>query len=393
MTEGLFSVVIAHYNQPKYINTALKSVLEQDYESIELVIADDASTKIDLDAIKAFIEEHKRENLVNVVYSINEKNLGTVKSLNRAVKKSSGEFILCFAADDALANASVVSNFKAGFDAAEEDVYMISAQCAMMDLDLEEKFEDYIKPWFGTEFNPMSAMEQYKVFCNRCVLGFGGTAMKREMFDRFGFFNENYTYVEDWSYYLHLTRNGGRIRYIGFDALLHRDGGISHHAPGHFPPHVVEYRYDITKIFEAEVLPYLNQFDFAFVCQILGCYEEERGVYYYSGGKKKTMSGRKLSAMFPRYYIRKRLQPYTSTWRGTVKALEATKLLLILLIGCAVGTAVMPGVLGQIFYAAEQVFGVCALFTMGCAAMIVLLRLAMAMRRGAMKILGGVKRK
>ena len=105
MSDSLFSVIVLHYNQPRYVLAALESVLSQDYSNIEIVFADDASTAIELVEIKNYIEEHKGSNIKNVVYSINEENVGTVKTVNRAVKKCSGEHVLFFAADDALCNS------------------------------------------------------------------------------------------------------------------------------------------------------------------------------------------------------------------------------------------------------------------------------------------------
>ena len=69
-----FSIIVLHYNQPRYVFTALDSVLNQNYENIELIFADDASTTINLEKIQAYIEEHKNNNIKTVIYSINEEN-------------------------------------------------------------------------------------------------------------------------------------------------------------------------------------------------------------------------------------------------------------------------------------------------------------------------------
>jgi glycosyltransferase involved in cell wall biosynthesis len=70
MKNSLFSVILLHYNQPRYVLTALQTILSQDYENIELVFADDASVAIDLEQIQAYIEQHKGDNIQNIIDSV-----------------------------------------------------------------------------------------------------------------------------------------------------------------------------------------------------------------------------------------------------------------------------------------------------------------------------------
>ena len=46
MDTPLVSVILATYNGSKYLSEAIHSVLAQDYQNIELIIIDDASTDI-----------------------------------------------------------------------------------------------------------------------------------------------------------------------------------------------------------------------------------------------------------------------------------------------------------------------------------------------------------
>lgn len=393
MNNSLFSVIVLHYNQPRYVLTALDSVLSQNYSNIEIVFADDASTSIELEEIKKYIEENKGSNIKNVVYSINEENIGTVETVNRAVKNCSGEHILFFAADDALCNASVISNFKRAFDKADEDVYMISSQCYMMDIDLEEKIENFVKPTSAASFNKLSAIEQYKVFCKSCFLAIGATAMRRDMFDKFGFFNEEYKFVEDWSYFLHLTRNGGIIRYVDFEGLLHRDGGVSHFtAEGELPPHVLAYKYDMVKIFEIEILPYLKQFEPRIIERTLNWYASEKKGYELAGGKQKTKSIMELVLMFPSFYIQSALLPITRDWQWMMRMVRAAAYIALVYIGCLVAClTTSEGVVGTIFSIAYLCFGIALLVAVYCAFGIVLIKLGLTVLRNIKKILRRIK--
>lgn len=392
MNDSLFSVIVLHYNQPRYVTTALDSVLSQDYDSIELVFADDASTAIELEEIKSYIEEHKGSNIKNVVYSINGENVGTVKTVNRAVKRCSGEHILFFAADDALCNPSVISNFKKAFDKAEEDVYMISSQCYMMDINLEKKLENFVTPTAAASFNKLSAKEQYKVFCKSCFLAIGATAMRRDMFDKFGFFNEDYKFVEDWSYFLHLTRNGGSIKYVDFEGLLHRDGGVSHFiTEGELPPHVLAYKYDMVKIFENEIIPYLKKFEPRVIERTLNWYAAEKRSYKLAGGNRKTKTIMELVTMFPSFYIQSTLLPITRDWQSMMRMVRATAYLAVIYAGCVIACTTMPGAFQTFFAIAYLCFGIALLVTVCCVFGIILIRLGLSTLRYIKKILRRLK--
>lgn len=262
MSKPLFSVVLIHYSQPVYIKEALNSIFIQDYDNIEFIFADDCSSNLDLNDLKNYVEKNRIENIKDIVWQINEKNLGTVKSLNQAIKKCKGKYILFFAADDKLFDEHVLSKFVKSFENCSDDnVYMISAQCLFMDITLKKTLGLAVKPNFARDFNNYDSIMQFKTLSKFCFLPIGATCMRSEMFKKFGLFNEEYKLVEDWSYFLHLTRNGGKIKYCDFDALYHRDGGTSHYEDEiNTPSNVLNYKYDMVKIFENEVLSYFELF-------------------------------------------------------------------------------------------------------------------------------------
>lgn len=308
MSKPLFSVILLHYNQPKYVKTALDSTLSQNYENIEFIFADDYSTDIDLQNLKNYVNKNKPSNIKNVIWQINETNLGTVKSLNRAVKRCSGEYILFFAADDQLFNENVLSNFINKFKSCNDDIYMISAQCHMMDTTLTKTKELFVNPSFANTFNNYNAHEQYKLLAKICFLAIGATCIKAKMFKRFGYFDETYKLVEDWSYFLHLTRNGGRIIYFDFDALYHRDGGSSHYDDNKLvPSNVLDYKFDMIQIYENEIFPNINILSTREKSYILDKYEQEKASYVRCGGTKSGLSSFKIFKLMPVFFIKRQL--------------------------------------------------------------------------------------
>ena len=75
--KDLFSVILLHYNQPRYVLSAIDSVLKQNYDNLEIILADDASTDIDLDMLKnihKFWQKYADE--MGLIYKTNYSYLG-----------------------------------------------------------------------------------------------------------------------------------------------------------------------------------------------------------------------------------------------------------------------------------------------------------------------------
>lgn len=88
------SIVIPFFNREKLTIRAIKSVLNQTYKNIEIVLVDDCST-CKITNIKKLIENNK-----NIKYYRNKINKGPSESRNIGIKNSSGDFIAFLDSDD-----------------------------------------------------------------------------------------------------------------------------------------------------------------------------------------------------------------------------------------------------------------------------------------------------
>lgn len=91
-----FSIIMPVYNVEKYLEKAIKSVLEQTFYDFELIIIDDASN----DNSKKIYIKYKE---FCRIYRL-EKNLGLSSVRNLGLEKSKGEYILFMDSDDWLEN-------------------------------------------------------------------------------------------------------------------------------------------------------------------------------------------------------------------------------------------------------------------------------------------------
>lgn len=274
-----FSVVITHYNQMNYIEEAIKSVCNQNYKSVELIVADDCSKDFKKNIVKNMIKKYNKHNFEYKIYS-GVTNLGTVKNLNNALELATGEFILFFAADDRLSNKNVLKNFYREFKDCTKNI--ITAQCNLYDNKLKKLETKYVNIKKALNLNSMSSLKQFEKMAEGCFYGSGGTAYRKLVFEKYGKFNEKYKYVEDWAYWLYVLRNGEKIYFSNFDALDHRDGGISHsvYTQDTIPSHVKQYYKDILNIYENEVLLYMQSFTIPEQYRILK--QQNETILYYS---------------------------------------------------------------------------------------------------------------
>jgi len=92
--EPLVSVVVAAYNAARYIGDTCRSVLNQTYRSLELIVVDDGSTDATGNIVDALVASDPRVRLIR------QRNLGVAAARNRALAAASGEFIAPLDADD-----------------------------------------------------------------------------------------------------------------------------------------------------------------------------------------------------------------------------------------------------------------------------------------------------
>lgn len=88
----LISVVMPSFNKAKYIEKSILSVLNQNYQNVELIIIDGGSEDGTVEIIKKYNEF--------ISYWVSEKDNGQSNALNRGFKKTNGEILCWLNSDD-----------------------------------------------------------------------------------------------------------------------------------------------------------------------------------------------------------------------------------------------------------------------------------------------------
>lgn len=127
-----------------YLYDAIKSVLNQDYPNIELIVSDDASCNFQKGILEKFIEENKTDNIKNTIIIVNSSNVGTVKNINGALKKCTGDIIMPLASDDVFYDKTIVSKVVDRFE--KTGCQILSCSKQLCDSTLRKKIRLMLHP-------------------------------------------------------------------------------------------------------------------------------------------------------------------------------------------------------------------------------------------------------
>lgn len=89
------SVIVPVYNTEKYLKRCLESIINQNFQDIEIIVINDCSTDNSLNLINEYMHLDKRIILIN-----KEKNEGLSSARNSGIKLAKGEYILHIDSDD-----------------------------------------------------------------------------------------------------------------------------------------------------------------------------------------------------------------------------------------------------------------------------------------------------
>jgi glycosyltransferase involved in cell wall biosynthesis len=96
--QPLVSVILCFYNEEKFLDEAVKSVMNQEYENWELILVDDGSSDTSGRIARQYADQHPDKVLY--LEHTNHANRGLSASRNLGIKKVNGEFVAFIDADD-----------------------------------------------------------------------------------------------------------------------------------------------------------------------------------------------------------------------------------------------------------------------------------------------------
>ena len=99
------SIIITIYNQGHYIHKCIRSIQNQSFKNLEIIIIDDCS----LDNSTEIIEEYQKED-ERIILLKHESNEGKIKTRTDGIKIAKGKYITIIDGDDALIHKNILFN-------------------------------------------------------------------------------------------------------------------------------------------------------------------------------------------------------------------------------------------------------------------------------------------
>lgn len=188
LDKPLVSVVMATYNMSSYLPLAVRSVLDQTYKNIELLIVDDGSTDDTEKVVEPFLHDSR------VKYMVQE-NKGQAAAKNFGVHKSTGEYVAFLDADDLWMPEKLDLQIPLFFNS--KTVGVVYARLIYID-DTGNSLAmfDNDKIFRGQVSGPMLI---------RNFIPFGTSVVKRECFERLGGFKETIRMGIDYDLWLRFS--------------------------------------------------------------------------------------------------------------------------------------------------------------------------------------------
>lgn len=202
--DKLVSVIIPTYNMSQYVPLAIRSVLEQTYQDLEVIVIDDGSTDDTQEAIQEFSSDSRFR------YESQE-NGGPAKARNKGIRLARGQWIAFNDADDVWYPQKLQK--QVALFGSRPDLGVVVSDCDRID----ERGKKIPAPkkyrYQGSRLYEQLLLENFIPMCT--------TVVTRTCFEQLGGFDETLRRAEDYDFWLRLSVSN-TIGYVDEPLAAHR---------------------------------------------------------------------------------------------------------------------------------------------------------------------------
>lgn len=204
------SIITINRNNATGLEKTMRSVATQTFKDFEYIVVDGASTDGSVDVIKKLEPEFKHLKWVS------EPDSGIYNAMNKGMRMASSEYFQILNSADCLASEDVIERMLSALEN--------SGYSSILYGNMIKCFPDGRKlldrSFAGQE---ITMLGMYKGTLNH-----DPAYIRRDLFDKYGFYDESLKIVSDWKWYLQaLILGGEKPEYVDLDVTLFDMTGIS----------------------------------------------------------------------------------------------------------------------------------------------------------------------
>lgn len=202
------SIITSCFNRAATVRATIESVLAQDYNNIEFIVVDGASTDGSLEIIREY------EGYISTI--ISEPDHGMYEAINKGIRVATGDVIGLLHSDDFFYDNGVVSRIVERMKITRAD--FLYGDGLFVDPDNTDKV---VRNWIGGSYRLWKVRHGWLPLHPTCYI-------RREVVNRLGLYNESYKIAADSDLLLRYLITGGlTTTYLGEYIVKMRMGGLS----------------------------------------------------------------------------------------------------------------------------------------------------------------------
>lgn len=200
LSTPLVSVAIITYNQKAFLKECIESILTQEYENIEIVVADDNST----DGTQEMLAEYAIKYKNKFVLKLSTKNLGITANSNAAHFACKGKYVAWMGGDDLMLPGKIKKQVEYMEKNPECNICYHNLDVFQSETNKTIYYKNEKYHYEGD----VHTLIKYGTFNGAC------SNMVRRSNSPVGGFNKLIPVASDWLYWIECLHNGGTIDYI-----------------------------------------------------------------------------------------------------------------------------------------------------------------------------------
>lgn len=198
------SIITINYNNSSGLRKTIESVMSQTSHDYEYIVIDGGSTDGSIEIIK--------EYSAKITYWVSEPDRGIYEAMNKGIRAAKGHYLQFLNSGDWLASSGVIAKMIENMP-----------DCSI---------------FYGNMLKQLPKGRVYRDACGqgkvsmftffRGTLNHSPALIKRNLFEKYGLYDETLLIVSDWKWYLvAIGLNNEDVKYIDFDVTCFDMSGIS----------------------------------------------------------------------------------------------------------------------------------------------------------------------